>query len=277
MSGDSKLLCHTTQKDFQIHYQPVVSLETGKIDSFEALVRWQHPERGLVFPNEFLSIAEDVSMFVSIQRWILYKACCQMYQWQTKFPTGQCIAVSMNLSSADLSQSGFLLKQVHWTLQESDLADNYLKLEIPMSVIADNIEIALVLLSQFKARGVQLVIDDFDMSQTAFNYLPHLPVHMLKISRSLINQMEVDEEIINDIQRTIVKSHDLSISVVAKGVESASQVDRLRGLKCDYGQGYIFSKPVNNEKVPTLITDPPWEKDSGDLRCNLLSHKVLAR
>ncbi|MDJ0708059.1 MAG: EAL domain-containing protein [Leptolyngbyaceae cyanobacterium MO_188.B28] len=271
MRGDSKLLCHTSQKDFQIHYQPVVSLETGRIDSLEALVRWQHPERGLVFPSEFLSIAEDVSMFVSIQRWILYKACCQMHQWQKKFPTEHSIAVSMNLSSADLAQSSFLLKQIHWTLQESGLADRYLKLEIPMSVILDKTEEALFMLSQFKARDVQLIVDDFDMSQTAFNYLPHLPIHMLKINRSLINQMEDNKEIFNAIQRTITKSHALGISVVAKGIERAAQVDQLRALKCDYGQGYVFSKPVNHERVPILIVHPPWEIASGDLHCSLPS------
>ena len=260
MNGDSKLLCHTTQKDFQIHYQPVVSLETDKIESFEALVRWQHPKRGLVFPTEFLSIAKDISMFVSIQRWILYKACCQMHQWQTQFPTEQSMAVSMNLSSADFSQSSFLLKQVHWTLQESGLLDKHLMLEIPISVITENIEVSMKLCSQFKARGIQLVADDFDMSQTAFNYLPYLPIHMLKISRSLINQMESDPGTFNSIKRTIAKSHNLGIAVVAKGVESAAQVERLRALKCDYGQGYVFSKPLDSERVPTLISNPPWKK-----------------
>ena len=260
MNSDSKLLCHTTQKDFRIHYQPVVSLETGKIESFEALVRWQHPERGLVFPNEFLSIAEDVSMFVSIQRWILYRACCQMHQLQTQFPAEQCMTVSMNLSSEDFSQSSFLLKQVHWTLQESGLADERLKLEIPVSVIMENIESTIRLCSQFKARGIQLVADDFDMSQAALNYLPHLPIHVLKISRPLINWIAVDQGICSDLQRTIAKSHNLGISVVAKGVETTAQVDQLRALKCDYGQGYVFSKPVNSERIPALITDPPWSQ-----------------
>jgi diguanylate cyclase (GGDEF)-like protein/PAS domain S-box-containing protein len=244
---------------FILHYQPIVSIANGTITSFEALVRWQHPERGLVSPIEFITMAEETGLIVPLGRWVLRTACQQIGQWQRLFPSNPPLSVSVNLSVKQFSQPD-LIEYIDQVLAESHLDGSSLKLEITESVLIENSESVTAMLVQLRARNIDLCIDDFGTGYSSLSYLHRFPTNTLKIDRSFVSRMGGDFALgkgaidPTEIVRSIVTlSHNLGMDVVAEGVEEASQLSILKGLKCEYAQGYFFSKPVDSKTAAALI------------------------
>jgi diguanylate cyclase (GGDEF)-like protein len=244
---------------FIIHYQPIMSIAHNTIIGFEALVRWQHPERGLVSPNEFIPIAEETGLIVPLGRWVLRTACQQIRQWQQLFQNNPPLSVSVNLSVKQFSQPD-LIEYIDRVLEESHLDGNSLKLEITESVLIENSESVTAMLVQLRARNIHLCIDDFGTGYSSLSYLHRFPTNTLKIDRSFVSRMGGDFDLgkggidPTEIVRSIVTlSHNLGMDVVAEGVEEASQLSILKGLKCEFAQGFFFSKPVDSQTAAVLI------------------------
>jgi EAL domain-containing protein (putative c-di-GMP-specific phosphodiesterase class I) len=241
------------REEFCVHYQPIISLETEAIVGFEALARWNHPERGLVPPDEFIPIAEETGFIAEIGALVLRQACEQMRKWQLALGR-EALTMSVNLSGKQLTQTN-LIQQVQNTLAETGLNPTCLRLEITESVVMENAELATNTLIQLRKLGVQLSIDDFGTGYSSLSYLHRFPVNTLKIDRSFIGRMAKGDEN-SEIVRTICTlANNLGMEVVAEGVETHEQLELLRSLKCEYGQGYLFSKPVDAEKATALIID----------------------
>lgn len=239
------------RQELQIHYQPIVFLETGKITGFEALVRWQHPDRGLIFPNDFISIAEETGVIIPIGYWVLREVCRQLRAWQLQFPESS-LTISVNLSSKQFLQAD-LVTQISQILQETGLNPRHLKLEISESVIMENPESATVMLLQLKDLGFELHMDDFGTGYSSLSYLHRFPFDLLKIDRSFISRMDVNGKDLEIVRAIITLARNLNIDVIAEGLETAEQLAQLRALQCKYGQGYLFSKPVDQEVAEALI------------------------
>ncbi len=237
--------------EFHVYYQPIINLETDEISGFEALVRWKHPERGLVPPDEFIGIAEETGLIVDIGRQVLYKACRQMREWQLHL-CNKPLTLNVNLSGKQFAQPD-LVAQVQKILDETGLKSKYLKLEITESVVMENAEIASNMLMQLCNLGVHLCIDDFGTGYSSLSYLHRFPVKTLKIDRSFIGRIGQNGEN-SEIVRTInTLASNLGMEVVAEGVESSAQLAQLKALHCNYGQGYFFSAPLDVERAAAYI------------------------
>jgi diguanylate cyclase (GGDEF)-like protein len=248
------------REELRVYYQPIVSLESGQLAGFEALIRWQHPVRGFINPADFIPLAEDTGLIVPLGLWILRKACQQLSQWQWQSAVNRSLFMSVNLSGKQVAQPG-LVNQIKDILEETHVEARHLKLEITESAVMDNAEMAVQLLNRLKALGVQLSIDDFGTGYSSLGYLHRFPVNTLKIDRSFVGRIgEAAENI--EIVRTIVSLADnMGMEVVAEGVETLSQLVQLRKLKCQYGQGYLFSRPVDADSVSAWISrQPHWQE-----------------
>jgi len=244
---------------FIIHYQPIVSIANNTINGFEALVRWQHPERGLISPVEFIPIAEETGLIVALGRWVLRTACQQIRQWQQLFQNNPPLSVNVNLSVKQFSQPD-LIEYIDRVLEESHLDGSSLKLEITESVLIENSDSVTAMLVQLRARNIHLCIDDFGTGYSSLSYLHRFPTNTLKIDRSFVSRMGGEFDLSKgsidptEIVRSIVTlSHNLGMDVVAEGVEKASQLSILKGLKCEFAQGFFFSKPVDSQTAAILI------------------------
>lgn len=243
------------REEFCVHFQPIVSLETQALVGFEALARWNHPERGLVPPDEFIPIAEENGLIAEIGALVLRQACTQMREWQSAIGR-ETLTISVNLSGKQLTQTD-LIQQIQNTLTETGLNPSCLRLEITESVVMENAELATNTLLQLRKLGVHLSIDDFGTGYSSLSYLHRFPVNTLKIDRSFIGRMAKGDEN-SEIVRTICTlANNLGMEVVAEGVETREQLELLRSLKCEYGQGYLFSRPVDAEKATALLLEEP--------------------
>ncbi len=240
------------RQELRVYYQPIISLATGTITGFEALVRWLHPAKGLISPAEFIPVAEETGLITAIGQWILYEACQQLRQWQIQFPNYTSLTMSVNLSSKQLSQVNFVA-QVDEILQQTKLTPHSLKLEITESAIMERPEVAAKVLEQLKKRGIQLCVDDFGTGYSSLAYLHQFPINILKIDRSFIRQIDEQVEGFAIVRAIITLAENLGLSVVAEGIETAQQMAQLQNLHCDYGQGYFFSKPLNQQAAETLL------------------------
>ena len=249
------------REEFCVYYQPIVSLDNGQLAGFEALIRWQHPERGFINPSDFIPLAEDTGLIVPIGQWILKRACQQLARWQWQSPANRHLFMSVNLSSKQISQPD-LVDVIRETLEETNVEPRHIKLEITESAVMDNAEMAVRLLQRLQALGVGLSIDDFGTGYSSLGYLHRFPVNTLKIDRSFVGRIGEQTEN-SEIVRTIISlAENMGMEVVAEGVETLSQLSHLRGLKCQYGQGYLFSRPVDAESVTSWISKKPlWQAD----------------
>jgi EAL domain-containing protein (putative c-di-GMP-specific phosphodiesterase class I) len=243
------------RNEFQVHYQPIICLETDELYGFEALVRWNHPERGLVSPDTFIPVAEETGLIVDIGQQVLHESCRQMREWHLSSP-GNPLTISVNLSAKQFAQPD-LIGQVKKTLEDTGLPAKYLKLEITESVVMKNAEIATAMLMQLCALGVNLSIDDFGTGYSSLSYLHHFPVTTLKIDRSFISRMGHGGEN-SEIVRTInTLAQNLGMEVVAEGVETVEQLEQLKSMKCTMGQGFLFSRPLDAKAAKAFIQDHP--------------------
>jgi diguanylate cyclase (GGDEF)-like protein len=240
------------RNEFRIFFQPIVTLETGKLAGFEALVRWQHPERGLVSPADFIPVAEETGLIMPMTEWILRESCSQLSRWRWQSPLNRSLLVSVNLSSKHFTQAD-LADQVRHILQETGLEPFCLKLEITESAVMENAESTTRLLNQLREIGVQLSIDDFGTGYSSLSYLHRFPIDTLKIDRSFVSRMGKAGENSEIVQTIITLAKNLEMDVIAEGVETAEQVEILRKLDCRYGQGYLFSKPQPAADIEKLM------------------------
>ncbi|MGH9967167.1 MAG: putative bifunctional diguanylate cyclase/phosphodiesterase [Pyrinomonadaceae bacterium] len=239
------------RNEFQVYYQPIICLESDEISGFEALVRWNHPERGLVPPYEFISIAEETGLIVEIGRMVLSESCRQMREWQSLAPN-KPLTLNVNLSGKQFAQPD-LVAQVQHILDKTGLNAKYLKLEITESVVMENAEIASSMLMQLCSLGVHLCIDDFGTGYSSLSYLHRFPVKTLKIDRSFIGRMGHDGENSEIVKTINTLANNLGMEVVAEGVETAEQLQQLKSIKCTFGQGYLFSRPLTAEDARAFI------------------------
>lgn len=238
-------------QEFCLHYQPITSLVTGKLIGFEALIRWQHPERGLISPTKFIPIAEDTGLIIPLGEWVLHEACRQMHAWQMEFPTASPLKISVNVASKQIKQANFI-QQIEAILAKTGLDGSCLRLEITEGTLMEYVEKTIDTLLQIKAKKIQLSIDDFGLGYSSLSYLHRFPIDTLKIDRSFVSLMNSDNNF--EIIRTITTlAHTLGMDVIAEGVETSEQLTQLKGLGCEFGQGYFFSKPLNGASAQAMI------------------------
>ena len=244
------------REDLRIHYQPIVSLATGRIEGLEALVRWEHPTRGPISPSIFIPIAEETGAILPLGRWVLHAACRQMRDWQACLPKDSPVVMSVNLSARQFAQPD-VVEQVDQTLKETGLEPSYLKLEVTETAAMKDAEAAIAVLTRLKELGVRLSLDDFGTGYSSLSFLHRFPLDTLKIDRSFIQR--IDDAGRNwEIVRTIgALAENLGMDVVAEGVETAVQRAVLHRLGCQYGQGYYFSRPIDGQAVQALLTAHP--------------------
>nr|WP_293109793.1 EAL domain-containing protein [Okeania sp. SIO2F4] len=239
------------RNELELYYQPIILLETGLICGFEALIRWKHPERGMISPNEFIPIAEETGLIIPIGWWTLQQACQQTYNWQQQFSL-QSLTISVNLSGRQFSQSK-LVEQVDEILCCTCLDHHSLRLEITETTIMENEQIVMGILSELKAMNIQLNIDDFGTGYSSLSRIRNFPIDTLKIDRSFVMTMDSESQNLEITKAIISLASNLEIDVIAEGVETASQLALLRDLNCKYGQGYFFSKPVDSSQATKSI------------------------
>jgi len=263
--------------EFVVHYQPTVELETGRLAGVEALVRWQHPDRGLVPPLDFIPLAEQTGLIVPIGRYVLREACRQMAAWQRDYPTHPPLTVSVNLSARELDEPG-LVGSVRAALEDARLDPAHLVLEITETLLLVDLPTTVGTLLELRALGVRLAVDDFGTGYSSLAYLENLPVDILKIDKSFVDRIADQNPGLpasgdNGGQRSVMVSaisqlaHALSLQMVAEGIEAPEQVTTLRGLSCQYGQGYYFARPLTAGALGELLIrqadEPGWSLDPG--------------
>ncbi|HEX2211350.1 MAG TPA: EAL domain-containing protein [Longimicrobium sp.] len=241
--------------ELRVFYQPIVHLQTGRIAGFEALARWQHPERGLIMPDDFIPMAEETGLILPIGLWVLEEACRTLRRWQER-PDGEGLKMAVNLSARQFSQPD-LVRRIKGILARTQIQPGTLELEITESVILQHSTSVMDTLGRIKALGVQLHVDDFGTGYSSLSYLHRLPLDALKIDRSFVSGADAGSL---QIVRTIVAmARALGVSVVTEGIESAELLDELRSLQCEYGQGFFFCRPVAADEIETLFDrDPSW-------------------
>jgi EAL domain-containing protein (putative c-di-GMP-specific phosphodiesterase class I) len=237
-----------------VHYQPKVDLKTLAIIGFEALLRWQHPERGMIGPSQFIPLAEESGLIVPIGEWILREAVTQLAVWQREFPL-MVLSMNVNLSVKQLSEPD-LVKRIQDILRETGIDPRSLKLELTESALMTDFESAKCMLGELQRIGIGLKLDDFGTGYSSLSYLGTLHFESLKIDHSFIRKLTEDGET-HAIVDTIIKlAHTLDMTVVAEGIEEEKQLLELIKLGCDVGQGYFFSRPVDAGTAARLLKRP---------------------
>ncbi|MBD2310905.1 EAL domain-containing protein [Desertifilum sp. FACHB-1129] len=245
------------RQEFLLYYQPIVALATGQISGFEALIRWRHPELGMVSPAQFIPIAEETGLIIPIGRWVLWEACRQMRAWQQQYPHLE-LSISVNLSGCQLAHPNSI-EQIDQILQQTGLPPHSLKLEITESTIMETSAIALSGLQGLKQRNLKLCIDDFGTGYSSLSRLHQLPIHTLKIDKSFVSQIQQDGSQWKMMGTIVTLARNLGMEAIAEGVETAEQLELLRSLQCQQGQGYFFSPPVDAQRAQELLAQfPQW-------------------
>ncbi|MCC5647287.1 EAL domain-containing protein [Nostoc sp. CHAB 5824] len=264
------------REEFVIYYQPIVDilgnahggqsqrlygasrreaqLHAVRLIGFEALVRWQHPTRGFILPEEFVPIAEETGLIVQIDRWMFFSACQQLANWKTKFASHFPLKISINLSAQDIRQAS-LIEDIDQTLAQTGLEGDFIALEITESMLIENINKTIDLLTQLKTRKIQITIDDFGSGYSSLNYLHRLPADNLKIDRSFVSQMQEGNRNYQVVSTIIALSNQLGLAVVAEGIETPQQLQWLQQLGCEFGQGYLFSNPLSYKTAEALLAN----------------------
>lgn len=243
------------KNSLQLLYQPIVSLSTGRIAGFEALVHWQHPDHGLITPDEFIPVAEATGLIGSLGELVLREACRQISVWQSEFPTKPPLSISVNISAKQLTTPD-LIKQIEQILQETQLDASRLQLEITESVFIKD-DAATPILQQLRNLGLRLSVDKFGSDYSLLSYLYRFPINTLKIDPAFVSRIGIEPENWEIVQSILMLAHNLSLNVTAEGIETAQQLAQLRRLSCEYGQGDFFSQPLDSEAAAALLAAAP--------------------
>jgi diguanylate cyclase (GGDEF)-like protein len=245
-------------KEFVVYYQPIIELAGGHIVGFEALVRWNHPRRGLALPGDFVQVAEETGLIIAIDRWVASEACRQLRAWQVQFKRNPPLTMSINVSGGQFMQPD-LPMQIDRTLRENGLWGSVLKLEITESVIMDKARYTGPILEHLRGLAIKLSIDDFGTGYSSLSYLRRFEIDTLKIDSSFVGKMTKDEEAAEIVRAIITLAQNLHKDLIAEGVETASQLARLREMRCTFAQGFYFSRPVTAQAATQLIAaNPRW-------------------
>ncbi|HEV2862260.1 MAG TPA: EAL domain-containing protein [Pyrinomonadaceae bacterium] len=240
--------------EYRLHYQPIVSLETRRLTGFEALVRWHHPKRGLLRPEEFLALAEETGLVIQIDRWVLREACRQARAWQKRYPSEAPVCISVNLSARHFSSPN-LFDYVEQVLKESCLDAACLKLEITESVLMSDADHVTRSLGRLKSLGVELQLDDFGTGYSSLSYLHRFPIDALKIDRAFVSRIGPGGSNAEIAHAIVTMAHSLRMGVVAEGVETEEQSAELKAMQCEYGQGHLFSGAVDAATAEAMIAN----------------------
>ncbi|MFS8084380.1 MAG: putative bifunctional diguanylate cyclase/phosphodiesterase, partial [Acidobacteriota bacterium] len=243
--------------EFITYYQPVLDLISGEIVGMEALVRWQHPDLGILPPAKFIGLAEDTGLIVDISEFVMRTACAQTQKWYED-GLGR-LRIAVNISARHFQEEKFL-DQIEEVLDETGLDPHCLELELTETSIMENSESAVQLLTEIRKFGVKIAIDDFGTGYSSLSYLKRLPIDTVKLDRSFVSGATTDPDDAALVMAVITLAHNLRLTVIAEGVETAEQLSFLRLLKCDEGQGYLFSKPVPHDVFASLLVRDPKRK-----------------
>ncbi|MGB3403815.1 MAG: EAL domain-containing protein [Microcoleaceae cyanobacterium] len=238
----------------QLHYQPILNLKTNTIEGFEALVRWHHPKKGLIAPDQFITIAEETGMIRNIGEWVLRKACKMARQWETNYPSLGKRFMSVNLSIYQLTEPGFV-ERVIQILQQTQCPAHCLRLEITESALMNQDEVTMSVLTRLRDLGIKLCIDDFGTGYSSLSRLYYFPIQTLKVDRSFVTGMTQSMGQGKIAEAIIDLAHNLGMDVVAEGVETAEDLETLKSLGCEYAQGYWIAKPANQSTIEQRLAE----------------------
>lgn len=247
-----------TDQQLTLHYQPIVSLQDQEIVGFEALTRWEHPEKGLIPPGMFIPTAEETGLIVPLDLWAIREACQQLRKWQDQLPPERTLDVSVNLSSRHFSRPD-LVQKIAAILAETKCPATSLKLEITESALIENPESAAQILSELKTLGLRIHIDDFGTGYSSLSYLHKYDIDTLKVDRSFIQYIDRNADRVEIVRTIVVLAHTLKMDVIAEGIESAEQLTAVQSLGCEYGQGYYFDRPLTSEQVDKLVREQAFK------------------
>lgn len=236
------------KNELEIYYQPIVHLESGKMAGLEALVRWNHPEKGFLLAEDFLPLAEETGLIVPIDRWVLKKTFHQVEKWVKEYKINSSFFVSINLSSGNFVEPDFI-KFMESLLKEFDFLPQIIRLEITENTLISNIALTNLILKDLRRKGIQIHLDDFGTGYSSLKYLQKFKVDIIKIDKSFIEGLEKIEENSEIVKAIILLAHNLKIGVLAEGIETKYQLEFLKNLKCQYGQGFLFSEGIEPEKI----------------------------
>lgn len=239
------------RQELRLYYQPIVCLNKGEIIGFEALARWEHPEKGLIPPDEFIPVAEETGLINQIGWWVLREACLTLRIWQLTFPKETPLTMSVNLSGRQFAQPE-LIEKVDLILQETGCDRNSLKLELTESAIMDHSD-ANSVMESLRALGIKLDIDDFGIGYSSLDRLSQLPINTLKIDKSFVSRLDAGGRNVEIVKAIVTLAHSLGMNIVAEGVETVQQLTQLQTLNCEFAQGYLFSKPLNEKAAEALL------------------------
>jgi len=249
---ESALRLAIEREELDVYYQPVVDVKTGRTVWFEALVRWEHSDRGILLPGEFIPLADETGLIIDLDRLVMRKASRQLVDWQAQFPNDPPLGVSVNISGKHISQPDFV-EYIVQTLQDTGLNAASLNLEITENAVMGNFDIFLQVLDKLQNFGIQVQIDDFGVGYSSLNYLSHYSIKVLKIDRSFISRITKDRDYLKIVQAIIKLTHGLGLTVVAEGVETKEQLAQLNQLECEYIQGKLISMPANEQIIRALM------------------------
>lgn len=253
MQSEMELRQALAKGELRLHYQPIVTISTQSIIGFEALVRWQHPTRGLLMPGEFIVTAEATGLIIPLGWWVLEEACRQMQAWGLQYPSMANLTMSVNMSSKQFSQQN-LVDKVKDILARTEFSPHRLALEVTEGVLINHSESIIAILEQLRAMGIRLAVDDFGTGYSSLSYLHRFPFDCLKIDRSFIENADQDFEKLEILQSVVRLAWNLGLDVVAEGVETQRHYAQLKALRCESGQGYLFSEPLAPEGIEALVT-----------------------
>ena len=240
------------RNELYLEYQPIVSLENGKIAGFEALLRWQHPSLGVLPPSEFITVAEETGLIVAIGTWILEESARQIQRWKDNPKIDPSVFISVNLSAKQFMKVDFAA-DVERIIKATGIDPGCIKLEITESMVMNKVESTITTLTQLREIGVETSIDDFGTGYSSLSYLPRFPISTLKVDRSFVNSLSENNENLEIVRTIVVLAHNLKMKVVAEGVEATDQLAQLRRMKCEFAQGFFFSRPLKGNEATALV------------------------
>ncbi len=252
-------------QQFRVYYQPIVQLGTREITGFEALLRWQHPEQGLISPYHFIDAAEDTGLLSAAGHWLILEACRQLQTWSHEHPAMASVTVSVNLSAKQFADARFV-NELQAAIRETGVDPSRLQLEMTETVAVTDPKLTVTVLSYLKHMGIGAILDDFGTGHSSLSGLRLFPVDALKIDRTLVNEMLADRGTCDTVELIIVLAHKLKLKIIAEGIETAKHLERLRDFGCDLGQGYFFSPPLQPEAASKLLREAalaPHAKGTG--------------
>jgi len=249
---EEELRAAMEQDQFRVHYQPIANLETKQITGVEALLRWQHPEQGLISPDKFMVAAEDTGLLVAAGEWLMREACKQLSAWSVEIPAMASVSLSVNVSARQLADARFVT-HVEAILRQTRVDPSRLRLEITENVAAADSKLTANVLSHLKQLRVGVILDDFGTGNLSLRGLRQFPADALKIDHSLIGGILTNRGTCDTAELIILLAHKMKFKVIAEGIETPRQLDQLHALGCDLGQGYLFSKPLEAKAVEKLL------------------------